>query len=78
MFLHHCTHCGRDYLVGTRSLVSFHNTSDGPVGYVRCPEGHLSVVAFHTDRPGGETAAGPTAADDTEVSPNQGDRRAIA
>ena len=50
MFLHHCTHCDRDYLVSARAIASFHNTSEGPIAYVRCPEGHLAVRRF---RPAG-------------------------
>lgn len=42
-----CRTCGRTYLVGTRRLLSLHNTSRGPLGCARCPEGHLTVVAFH-------------------------------
>ena len=46
MFDVHCHHCDRRYLVGTRSIASFHNTSDGPIAYLRCPEGHLLVRNF--------------------------------
>lgn len=46
MFDVHCHHCDRSYLVGTRSIASFHNTSDGPIAYVRCPAGHLLVRNF--------------------------------
>lgn len=31
MFDVHCHQCERTYLVGTRSIVSFHNTSVGPI-----------------------------------------------
>ncbi len=50
MFNLHCHICDQTYLVGTRSIVSFHNTSEGPVAYARCPEGHLTVRYFHDDR----------------------------
>lgn len=50
MFLLHCFGCDRDagrrYLVGTASLLSLHNTSDGPIAYVRCPDGHISVIPY--------------------------------
>ena len=39
----HCPQCERSHLVGTRSIVSLHNTSQGVVAYVKCPEGHLTV-----------------------------------
>lgn len=39
----HCPQCERRYLVGTRSIRSMHNTSEGVVVYVRCPEGHLTI-----------------------------------
>lgn len=50
MFTIHCHHCDRQHLIGTRSIVSFHNTSEGPVAYVRCPEGHTIVRYFHDGR----------------------------
>ncbi len=46
MFDVHCHICDRRFLVGTRSIVSFHNTSEGPVAYVRCPDGHTLVRWF--------------------------------
>lgn len=46
MFNLHCHICDQTYLVGTRSIVSFHNTSEGPVAYVRCPDGHTLVRWF--------------------------------
>jgi hypothetical protein len=39
----HCPQCERSHLVGTRSIVSFHNTSEGVIAYVKCPEGHITV-----------------------------------
>lgn len=42
----HCHRCSTTHLVGTRSIVSMHQTSEGPVAYVRCPEGHLTVTEF--------------------------------
>ncbi len=42
-----CRPCGKTYVVGPRRLVSFHNTSRGPVAYARCPEDHVTAVAFH-------------------------------
>lgn len=50
----HCHRCSRSHLVGTRSIVSMHHTSEGPVAYVRCPEGHLTMQEF-----GREVAAAP-------------------
>lgn len=50
MFLLHCSGCGHDegqrHLVGTNSLLSLHNTSDGPIAYVRCPNGHTVVISY--------------------------------
>lgn len=43
MFDVHCHHCERTYLVGTRSIVSYHKTSTGQIAYVRCPDGHLLI-----------------------------------
>lgn len=42
-----CPTCAETYLVGPRRLVSFRNTSSGPVAYARCPDDHVSAVAFH-------------------------------
>ncbi len=39
----HCPDCDRQYLVGTRSILSIHNTSEGVIAYVRCPEGHTTI-----------------------------------
>jgi hypothetical protein len=45
-----CHHCHVDVLVDSASTVSLHRTSEGTVGYVRCPLGHLNVVRFHQTR----------------------------
>lgn len=42
----HCPICSKRYLIGTRSINSFHNTSDGPIAYVSCPAGHHLVRSF--------------------------------
>lgn len=47
MFAIHCVDCERRYLVGTRSIESFHNTTEGPMATVKCPAGHLVVHHFH-------------------------------
>lgn len=47
MFDINCHICRERYLVGTRSIQSFHNTSEGPVAYVTCPKGHHLVRYFH-------------------------------
>lgn len=39
----HCPDCARNYLVGVRSIRSIHNTSEGVIAYVRCPEGHTTI-----------------------------------
>ena len=44
----HCPSCDARYLVGTRSISSFHNTSEGPIAYVTCPQGHRLVRYFRT------------------------------
>lgn len=41
-----CHRCHQVFAVERHHLASLHHTSDGLVGYVRCPEGHLSVVAL--------------------------------
>ncbi len=43
MLFIHCPECDHRYMVGTRSIVSMHNTSDGVLAYVRCPEGHVTL-----------------------------------
>lgn len=46
MFDVHCPVCDQRYLVGSRSITSFHNTSDGPIAYLACPAGHHLVRYF--------------------------------
>lgn len=46
MFDIHCHICEERYLVESHSITSFHNTSEGPVAYVTCPEGHRLVRYF--------------------------------
>ena len=50
MFDVHCRHCEATYLVGSSSIVSFLNTSEGPIAHVRCPTDHLLVRYFRADR----------------------------
>ncbi len=57
MFDIHCHLCDERYLVGSRSIGSFHNTSEGPIAYVTCPEGHHLVRYFHNDTTAPATAA---------------------
>lgn len=45
----HCPSCNTRYLVGTRSISSFHNTSEGPIAYVTCPKGHHLIRYFRTE-----------------------------
>ena len=46
-----CPTCQRTYLVGPRRLLSLRNTSRGPVGHARCPDGHVTVVEFRLPSP---------------------------
>ena len=46
MFDLYCHICGSVHLVGSRSILSLHNTSKGVIAYARCPEGHTVVVEF--------------------------------
>jgi len=64
MFDIHCHVCDRRYLVGTRSITSFHNTSQGPIAYVHCPQGHALVRSFRDarTRPAATMTAGPATA----------------
>ena len=48
-----CPHCDTQWLVGTPSIRSFHNTSEGPIAYVECPKGHLLVRYFRHGSAGG-------------------------
>lgn len=47
MFNLSCRTCAQPFDVGPSSLASLHHTTDGLVGYARCPRGHLNVVSFH-------------------------------
>lgn len=58
MFDLRCQACDAVYLVGARSLVSLQHTTEGPVGYLRCPRGHVTVVEF---RSGAQRTAVPVA-----------------
>ena len=49
MFDIHCPTCRRRYLVGSRSIRSFHNTTEGPIARVDCPRGHRLVRRFRDD-----------------------------
>lgn len=44
MFSVHCPEAGTEVLLGPRSVLSMHNTSQGIVGYFRCRCGTLGVV----------------------------------
>lgn len=46
----HTCRCGLRFPVSSDTAVSLHRSSDGLVGYVRCPLGHLSVASFATRR----------------------------
>ncbi len=52
MYALHCPTCQLTHLMGNRSIVSLHNTSEGPVGLVRCPEGHELLTTFDERRAG--------------------------
>jgi hypothetical protein len=62
MFDIHCQACQRRYLVGSRSIRSFHNTSEGPVAYVQCPHGHQLLRRFRNDLVGPAVAPATPAA----------------
>lgn len=65
MFELYCHVCDRDHLVGPRAILSLHNTTEGPVAYVRCPLGHHLVRSFRDGRHApttGRAGAGCTAA----------------
>lgn len=47
MFDLYCPSCDLTFLAWTRSLCALHNTSEGPIGLLRCPMGHFNVVRFH-------------------------------
>lgn len=48
MFSITCHRCGHRELTTTRSILSLHNTSEGPVAYVRCSKGHPTLTWFRT------------------------------
>jgi hypothetical protein len=58
MFKLYCVSCDVSFPVEARSLVALHNTSDGPVGYLRCPTGHLDAVRLHEPRVAGADRVG--------------------
>lgn len=60
MFDLHCRTCDLAFVAGPSSFASLHHTTDGLIGYARCPNGHLNVVNFHT-------SAHPVAADASAV-----------
>ncbi|MEM7139459.1 MAG: hypothetical protein AAF548_00395 [Actinomycetota bacterium] len=45
-----CPHCGQRELVGTRRIRAIHNTDQGPVGDLRCPQGHALLYDFRRRR----------------------------
>jgi len=51
MFDIDCHVCGSTHLVGSRSILSVHNTSEGVIAYARCPNGHTVVVDFAAINP---------------------------
>jgi hypothetical protein len=53
MFSFYCPTCDLSFLSWTRSLVSLRNSSDGPIGFLRCPNGHFNAVRFHKPRRSG-------------------------
>lgn len=45
-----CRTCGSPYSVSPANLISRHSTSDGSVGYARCPHGHVDLVLGADER----------------------------
>ena len=45
----YCHHCETRYLLGMSSLRSMHNTSEGPIAYAVCPQGHHLVRHFRAE-----------------------------
>ncbi|MBW3611977.1 MAG: hypothetical protein KY438_10710 [Actinobacteria bacterium] len=43
----HCRTCDQAFVAGPASFASLHHTTDGLIGYARCPTGHVNVVNFH-------------------------------
>jgi hypothetical protein len=56
----HCPTCATRYLVGSGAIDSFHNTSEGPIAYVRCPEGHRLIRYFRPAATAAVSADPPT------------------
>ncbi len=44
----HCPVCSIRYFVGTGSITMLHDTDDGPVAELSCPEGHTLLHRFRT------------------------------
>jgi hypothetical protein len=59
-----CPHCNKRFLVGTASIDSFHNTSEGPAAYVKCPQGHHLMRHFRS----GQTSAAAAASSNTSLA----------
>lgn len=52
MFIIDCPKCEKQQLVTNKSIVSVHRTSEGMVGYVRCPSGgHVILHRFEEAYP---------------------------
>jgi hypothetical protein len=58
MFDLHCVTCDVSFPVRARSLIALHNTRDGPIGYLRCPTGHLDAVRLRAPRVAGAHGVG--------------------
>lgn len=46
MFIINCPTCEAQQLVTNKNIESVHRTSEGMVGYVRCPGGHTVLHQF--------------------------------
>lgn len=46
MFSIYCTTCSERHLVGTRQIIRFENTTNGPVADVQCLQGHVVTTDF--------------------------------
>lgn len=44
----HCPACSIWYFVGTGSIAMLHNTDNGPVAEMSCPEGHHLLHRFRS------------------------------
>lgn len=63
MFNLHCRTCDQAFVAGPSSFASLHHTTDGLIGYARCPTGHVNVVNLHAcAQPVGDDASRVTAA----------------